>query len=99
MRYCQTIYNEIGLSLRHHRWEEYIKASFKGCWKHSQCRWVFVDMHSLAPWENKLQYPPVLNNQQKEPPMTARLSALFKRVAELHQAGLEACHYVEEFHL
>jgi hypothetical protein len=34
-RYDQTIYGGIGLSLRHHQREEYIKASFKGCWKHS----------------------------------------------------------------
>jgi hypothetical protein len=31
--------------------------------------------------------------------MTDRLAALTKRVAELHQAGLEACHYVKEFYL
>jgi hypothetical protein len=28
--YVQVIYGGIGLSLRHHHWEEYIKASFKG---------------------------------------------------------------------
>jgi hypothetical protein len=31
--------------------------------------------------------------------MTNRLAALTKRVAELRQVGLEACHYVEEFYL
>jgi hypothetical protein len=31
--------------------------------------------------------------------MTDRLAALIKRVAELRQAGLEACHCVEEFYL
>jgi hypothetical protein len=31
--------------------------------------------------------------------MTNHLAALTKRVAELHQAGLEACHYIEEFYL
>jgi hypothetical protein len=31
--------------------------------------------------------------------MTARLSALVKRVAELRWASFEVCHYVEEFHL
>jgi hypothetical protein len=34
-----------------------------------------------------------------EPPMTDRLATLIKRVAELHQAGLEACHCVEKFYL
>jgi hypothetical protein len=31
--------------------------------------------------------------------MTDRLAALVRRVAELRQAGLEACHSVEEFYL
>jgi hypothetical protein len=31
--------------------------------------------------------------------MNDRLATLIKRVAELRQADLEACHYVEEFHL
>jgi hypothetical protein len=31
--------------------------------------------------------------------MTNRLAALTKRVVELRQAGLEACHCVEEFYL
>jgi hypothetical protein len=79
--------------------EEYIKASFKGYWKHFQCIWVLVDMHSLAPWANRLLYPPVIKDQRKKPLMTACLSALVKCVAELRQAGLEACHCVEEFHL
>jgi hypothetical protein len=97
--YSQTIYGGIRLSLRCHRQEEYIKASFKGYWKHSKRRWVLVDMHSPAPWENMLLYPLVLKDQRKELPMTARLSALVKRVVELYQAGLEACHCVKEFHL
>jgi hypothetical protein len=37
--------------------------------------------------------------QRKEPLMTAHLSTLVKCVTELHQADLEACHCVEEFHL
>jgi hypothetical protein len=72
-----------------------MKASFKGCWKHPQRRWVPVDMHSPAPWVNRLLYPPVLKDQRKESSMTARLLALVKRIAELHQVGLEACHCVE----
>jgi hypothetical protein len=34
-----------------------------------------------------------------EPPMTDRLAVLTKHVAELHQAGLEVCHYIEEFYV
>jgi hypothetical protein len=33
------------------------------------------------------------------PPMTDRLVMLTKRVAELHQPGLEVCHCVEEFYV
>jgi hypothetical protein len=40
---------------------------------------------------------PAIKNQQTEPPMTDRLVTLTKRVAELRQAGLEACHCIEEF--
>jgi hypothetical protein len=31
--------------------------------------------------------------------MTDRLATLTKRIAELRQAGLEACHCVEEFYV
>jgi hypothetical protein len=41
-------------------------------------------MHSPTPWENKLLYPLVLKDQRKESLMTARLSALVKRVEEFH---------------
>jgi hypothetical protein len=34
-----------------------------------------------------------------ESSMTDRLAAPTKRVAELRQAGLEACHCIEEFYL
>jgi hypothetical protein len=51
------------------------------------------------PWVNKLLFPPAIKNKRSEPPLTDRLTALIKRVAELRQAGLEACHCVEEFYL
>jgi hypothetical protein len=34
-----------------------------------------------------------------KPPMTDRLAALTKRVAELLQAGFEVCHCVKEFYV
>jgi hypothetical protein len=40
-----------------------------------------------------------MKNKRLEPPMSNRLAALTKRVAELRQAGLEACHCVKEFYL
>jgi hypothetical protein len=54
-------------------------------------------MHDQPPWINKLLFPSAIKSQRTEPPMTDRLVALTKRIAELHHAGLEACHCVEEF--
>jgi hypothetical protein len=51
----------------------------------------------VPPWVNKLLFPPAIKNQRTEPLMTDLLVMLTKRIAELRQAGLEACHYVEEF--
>jgi hypothetical protein len=56
-------------------------------------------MHDQSSWVNKLLFPPAIKNKRLEPPMTDRLVALTKHVAELRQADLEACHYVEEFYL
>jgi hypothetical protein len=56
-------------------------------------------MHIEPPWVNKLLFPPAIKDQRKEPSMTDRLATLVRRVAELRQAGLEACHCVEEFYL
>jgi hypothetical protein len=56
-------------------------------------------MHDQPPWVNKLLFPAAIKNKWLEPPMTNRLAALTKRVAELHQTGLEVCHCVEEFYL
>jgi hypothetical protein len=60
-----------------------MKATFKGCWKGAQQKWILVDMHDQPPWVNKLLFPLAIKNKQ----------------SELCQAGLEACHYVEEFYL
>jgi hypothetical protein len=98
-RYTKTIFGRIGFSLRRNRRDEYIKATFKGCWKGAQQKWILVDIHDQPPWVNKLLFPPAIKNKRSEPPMTDRLAALTKRVAKLHQASLEACHYVEEFYL
>jgi hypothetical protein len=56
-------------------------------------------MHDQPPWVNKLMFPPAIKNKRSEPPMIDRLPALTKHVAELCQAGLEACHCVKEFYL
>jgi hypothetical protein len=82
-RYSKTIFGGIGLSLRRKCRDEYIKATFKGCWKGAQQKWILVDMHVEPPWVNKLLFPPAIKNQRKEPSMTDRLAALATRVAEL----------------
>jgi hypothetical protein len=40
-------------------------------------------MNDQPTWVNKLLFPPAIKNKQSELPMTARLAALTKRVAEL----------------
>jgi TM2 domain-containing membrane protein YozV len=90
--YIKTIFGRIGIFLRRKRRDEYIQATFKGCWKGAQQKWILVDMHVQPPWVNKLSFPLAVKNKQMEPPMTDRLAALIKRVAELWQAGLEVCH-------
>jgi hypothetical protein len=98
-RYTKTIFDGIGFSLRRNRRDEYIKTTFKGCWKGAQQKWILVDMHDQPPWVNKLLFPLAIKNKRSEPPMFDRLAALTKRVVELRQASLEACHCVEEFYL
>jgi hypothetical protein len=56
-------------------------------------------MHKPAPWGNKLLFPPIIKDKWNDPSMNDRLTALVKRVAELHEVGLKACHCVKEFHL
>jgi hypothetical protein len=98
-RYTKTIFSGVGFSLRRNRRDGYIKATFKGCWKDAQQKWILVDMHDQPLWVNKLLFSPAVKNKRSEPPMTNRLAALTKRVAELRQVDLEACHCVEEFYL
>jgi hypothetical protein len=59
--------------------------------------WILVDMHDQPPWVNKFLFPPAIKNKWTESLMTDRLATLTKRVAELRQASLEACHCIEEF--
>jgi hypothetical protein len=98
-RYTKTIFDGISLSLQCKRREEYIKATFKSYWKSFQQRWILVDTHDQPPWVNKLLFPPAIKNKRTKPPMTDHLSMLTKRIAELHQAGLKACHCVKEFYV
>jgi hypothetical protein len=53
-------------------------------------------MHVLPQWVNKHLLPLLIDNKRGEPKMTLCLAALVKWVAELHDAGLRACHCIEE---
>jgi hypothetical protein len=46
---------------------------------------------------NKHLLPSQVDDKRKEPELMPCLKALVKRVTELRQAGLRACHFVEEF--
>jgi hypothetical protein len=87
-RYTKTIFDGIGLSSWRKRSDEYVKATFKRCWKGAQQRWTLVDMHDQPPWVNKLLFPLAIKNKRMEPSMIDRLAALTKRIAELCQASL-----------
>jgi hypothetical protein len=77
------------------RHQGYLQGLLEGCpTEVDSC-----DMHDQPQWVNKLLFPPAIKNKRMKPPMTDRLAALIKRVAELRQVGLEACHYVDEFYL
>jgi hypothetical protein len=98
-QYDKVIYSGTRLSLRRHHQKDYIKASFKGSWNGATHKWLLVDMHVASQWTNRHFLPLHIDNKRGEPKMTPCLAALVKRVAELREAGLQACHYVEEFTL
>jgi hypothetical protein len=56
-------------------------------------------MHVQPQWVNMLLFPPFVKDERGEPPMMLRLDALVKRVAEVHEARLKACHCTKEFTL
>jgi hypothetical protein len=76
-----------------------LDATFKGSWKGASQKCFLVDVHDLPQWANKHLLPPHIDEKWGEPKMTPRLATLVKRVTELCQAGLWACHYAEEFTL
>jgi hypothetical protein len=94
-RYSKVIYGGIELSLHHHRRDEFILASFKSCWKGSEERRILVDMHKPTMWGNKLMFPPIIKYKRNKLPMNVFLTVLVKRMAELREAELMACHCVE----
>jgi hypothetical protein len=98
-RYEKVIFFRIGLSLRRHRWKEYIRASFKGSWKGGSRRWFLVDMHVQPQWMKRHLLASLIDKKRGEPKMTPCLTAMVRRVAELHDVDFWACHYAEEFTL
>jgi hypothetical protein len=78
-QYNKVVYAIIGLSLRHHRIQEYIDTTFKSSWRGSQLNWFLVDMHVEPQWANMQLYPPLVDKKQGEPKMTPRRVALVSR--------------------
>jgi hypothetical protein len=76
-----------------------MNAKFKGTWKGASQKWFHVDIRTEPQWTNKHLLPPHVEDKRKELEMTPCLKALVKRVTELCQAELEACHCIEEFTL
>jgi hypothetical protein len=99
-RYEKTVFSGIVLSLHRHRQQEYLDATFRGSQKGTSQKWFLIGMHTAPQWTNKHLLPPHIDDKQREPKMTPCMQqALVNRVAELHQAGLRACHCAEEFTL
>jgi hypothetical protein len=98
-RYDKVVFSGIGLSFRRHHRKDHIRASFKGSWKGATQSWFLVDMHIEPQWMNKHLLPPLIKDKRREQKVTPRLAALVKWVTELRNAGLQACHCVEEFTL
>jgi hypothetical protein len=67
--------------------------------KDASQKWFLVDMHVLPQLSNKHLLLPHIDDKRGELEMTPRLAALVKRVAELHDTGLRACHCTKEFTL
>jgi hypothetical protein len=59
--------------------------------------WFLVDMHVEPQWANMHLLLLLIDDKRGEPKMTPRLTTLVKRVAELHNISLRACHCDEEF--
>jgi hypothetical protein len=97
--YGKVIYSRIGLSLCCNRQKDYIDATFKSSWRGSSRMWFLVDMHVPPQWVNRHLLPPLIDNKRGESELTPRLTTLVKRVVELHDVGIWACHYAEEFTL
>jgi hypothetical protein len=89
----------IGLSLHCHRRKEYLDATFKDYWKGTSQRSFLVDMHTDPQWMNKHLLLSQMDDKRREPKMTPLLQVLVKRVTELHQTCLRACHYAKGFTL
>jgi hypothetical protein len=83
--------------LCHNHREEYLKVTFRGCWKGTSRRWFHVNLGDTPYWPNKHLLPPLIKDKRKNPEETLYLKELIKRVTELRWAGLEACHCVKEF--
>jgi hypothetical protein len=95
--YEHKVSYSIGLMLCYNCQEEYLKVPFRGCWKGSSQRWFHVNFDDMPQWLHKHLLPPLIKDKWKGPEEMPQLKALIKRVTELRQAGLKACHRAKEF--
>jgi hypothetical protein len=56
-------------------------------------------MHAQPQWVNMHLLLPLIDDKRGEPKMALCLAALVKRVTELCDSGLRACHCAKEFTL
>jgi hypothetical protein len=75
--------------------ERYIQGLLERC----LLKVVSRRLGDVAQWLNKHLLLPLTKNKGKDPKMKPRLKVLIKRVTDLCQDGLEACHCDEEFML
>jgi hypothetical protein len=65
--YDKQVFFSIRLSLRRHRWDEYLDAKFKGYWKVTSWKWFDIVIHAKPQCTNKHLLLPQVNDKRKEP--------------------------------
>jgi hypothetical protein len=79
-RYEDNVFSCIGLTLHHNRREEYLKVTFKGCWKGSSQRWFHINLGDTPQWLNKHLLLSLIKDKWNIPEEMPCLKVLIKRV-------------------
>jgi hypothetical protein len=61
--YEHKVFSGIGLMLHCNRWEDYLKVTFKGCWKDSSQRWFHVNLGNTLQQTNKHLLPALIKDK------------------------------------